>query len=76
MKKPLISVIIPTYHDWQRLRACLNALKLQTLSYDKFEIIVINNDHNDLVPPDINGKNLTVLSQPIKGSYAARKLLI
>ena len=35
---------------------------------------MINNDHNDLVPPDINGKNLTVLSQPIKGSYAARNM--
>lgn len=40
---PNISVIIPTYKPKEYLWECLNSLKNQTLSYDKFEIIIILN---------------------------------
>ena len=41
-KRPLISVIIPTYHDWKRLQLCLDALDQQSFSKDLFYIIYKN----------------------------------
>ena len=41
---PLVTVIIPTYHDWPRLSACLDALKMQSYSASLIEIFVVNND--------------------------------
>lgn len=40
--KPLISVIIPTYKRPPLLRRCLTALTEQTLSKEKYEIIVVD----------------------------------
>ncbi|MBO0950975.1 glycosyltransferase family 2 protein [Fibrella forsythiae] len=39
---PLISVIIPTYHRPELLRKCLDALAMQTLSPEQFEILVVD----------------------------------
>jgi len=72
-KKPFISVIIPTYHDWQRLQLCLNALSNQTYSQDNFEIIVVNNDPKDLQPDELRiPSNCIIISEGKPGSYAAR----
>lgn len=68
-----VSVIIPSYRDWERLQLCLNALDKQTYPKNLFEIIVVNND-----PTDLGGTQLTlpenclVLSEARPGSYAAR----
>lgn len=43
MSVPDISVIIPHYNDLERLDRCLAALTAQTLSSDRFEIIVSDN---------------------------------
>jgi len=37
--KPYVSVIIPTYHDWDRLAICIEALENQTYSEEMFEVI-------------------------------------
>ncbi|WP_114749046.1 glycosyltransferase family 2 protein [Pleomorphovibrio marinus] len=68
-----LSVIIPTFKDWQRLELCLDALNVQVLPRDKFEIIVVNNDPNHL--SSLDGRYLeevTLLQEGKPGSYAAR----
>ena len=69
---PMVSVIIPTYNDWGRLRKCLLALSNQTYPKNKFEIIVINNNPNDTIPHYIKKYNCTILKEVAIGSYAAR----
>ncbi|EKO3884595.1 glycosyltransferase family 2 protein [Vibrio metschnikovii] len=70
---PLISVIIPTYHDWDRLQLCLDALKKQTYPREHFEIIVANNDPKDDIPLGFDvPENCVVLEESKPGSYAAR----
>lgn len=71
-KPPFVSVIIPTYHDWDRLEICIKALKEQTYPKERFEVVIINNDPND-TPPELDPQeNFTLLSEPKPGSYAAR----
>ena len=73
IKKPYISVIIPTYHDWERLQLCINALSIQNYPLEKFEIIVINNDPNDPPPSSLTfPENCILLQERQPGSYAAR----
>lgn len=69
--KPRISVLIPVYRDWDRLKRCLAALSRQTLSASDFEVIVINNDEA-LAPEDIQHPGLHLLHEPRGHSYAAR----
>lgn len=71
-----ISVVIPTYKDWDRLKACLAALEEQTIEKSDFEIIIANNDPLDPAPPydlPVNAKTIMV-QQP--GSYAARNAAV
>jgi len=70
--KPFVSVIIPTYHDWERLKMCLTALRAQTYPQGRFEVIVVNNDHQDPVPEMELPNNFQILSESKPGSYAAR----
>lgn len=68
-----ISVIIPSYHDWQRLQLCLDALDKQIYSKDKFEVIVVNNDPKDVQPKSLRiPKNCKIITEVKPGSYAAR----
>ena len=70
---PFISVIIPTYHDWERLQWCIDALAEQSYPEIKIEILIINNDPNDKVPKSFNlPKNAKILIENKVGSYAAR----
>lgn len=47
---PFVSIIIPTYRDWERLALCISALDKQTYSKDLFEVIIVNNDAQDQAP--------------------------
>jgi len=67
-----VSIIIPTYRDNQALHKCLSALKKQTLSVDKFEVIVINNDPENQLRINSDPLNLTLLNEYKPGSYSAR----
>jgi glycosyltransferase involved in cell wall biosynthesis len=70
---PLISVVIPTFHDWDRLALCLRALSRQSLSQDAFEVIVANNAPDDLPPDTLDvAANTRIIAAPERGSYAAR----
>ncbi|WP_119394251.1 glycosyltransferase [Salinibius halmophilus] len=65
-----VSVIIPTYQDWERLDKCLHALRNQSYPKDSFEIIVVNNDVASTPPNPMPGVKYISEWQP--GSYAAR----
>ncbi|QMU27350.1 glycosyltransferase [Adhaeribacter radiodurans] len=70
---PFISIIIPTYRDWQRLSYCIDALDKQTYPKKSFEVIIVNNDPKDQVPENYYlPENITVVPESISGSYAAR----
>jgi len=70
---PFISVIIPTYHDWERLQLCINALNKQTYPVKHFEIIVVNNAPDDKAPKSlVLPENCFLLDEAKPGSYAAR----
>ncbi len=69
----MISVIIPTYHDWPRLSKCLDALNSQSYAKSNYEILVVNNDPKDQTPNDfIVPDNCKILGEAQPGSYAAR----
>lgn len=69
----MISVIIPTYKDWNRLRLCLNGLSQQTISQDEFEIIVVNNEPKQTVPKNFSiPDNCQIILEELPGSYSAR----
>ena len=73
MQQPFVSIIIPTYNDWNRLKLCLQALQNQTYAQDNFEVIVVNNHPDDTVPADfIIPEGVTILREKKSGSYAAR----
>lgn len=70
---PKISVIIPTFRDWDALKLCLNCLLKQDIDAESFEIIVANNHISADLPDDLNlPKNGRVIWEPKPGSYAAR----
>ena len=69
----MVSVIIPTFRDWDRLQRCIDALREQTLESSKFEIIVVNNDPSDSQPLWFSlPENTVLVSESVRGSYAAR----
>ena len=75
--KPIISVIIPTFEDWDGLRNCLTALARQDLDVSKYEIIVANNNPTESLPENIVwARNTRVVWEPKPGSYAARNTAI
>lgn len=67
------SVIIPTYNDWFRLMQCVTALGDQTLPDDQYEIIVVDNSEDGVMPGDIElPESVQLVHEPQPGSYAAR----
>jgi len=72
-RTPDISVIIPTYHDWERLMHCLNAIRRQSIASTSYEVIIVNNDPEDRVPAGFEMPvNFRFLDEGKPGSYAAR----
>lgn len=69
----LVSIIIPTYNDWERLSFCICALSKQTFPQNMFEVIVINNNVYDTAPSLFNiPNNCKIIAEKVPGSYAAR----
>lgn len=72
---PLISVIIPVYNDQLGLDDCLRALGNQSLSYQHFEVIVIDNaSQPEIELPKIANLNCILATCEKTGSYAARNV--
>ncbi|AYL95260.1 glycosyltransferase [Mucilaginibacter celer] len=73
MSNKFISVIIPTYKDWNRLALCISALNEQSYNQAFFEIIIVNNYTADKVPANyFLPSNCKVITEGKPGSYAAR----
>jgi glycosyltransferase involved in cell wall biosynthesis len=69
----LISVIIPTYRDWDALQYCLQALLDQDLNSDCVEVLVINNDVSSDIPSTLpESRSIRYFTESTPGSYAAR----
>ncbi|WP_445005968.1 glycosyltransferase [Halomonas mongoliensis] len=70
---PLATVILPAYHDWAGLKACLDGLARQHLPAECLELLVVNNAPDDTPPSDwrLPG-NARMLMEANPGSYAAR----
>jgi GT2 family glycosyltransferase len=73
---PFITVIVPTYQDWDRLELCLKALKAQSYPSDQFEVLVVNNHPEDLPDYKVEVGNVRLLEEAKPGSYAARNAAI
>lgn len=73
MEDLFVSVIIPTYRDWDRLRLCIDALSGQSYPKESFEVIIVNNDTGDGVPAGFQlPAGFQIITEEKKGSYAAR----
>jgi GT2 family glycosyltransferase len=73
MNKAFISVIIPTYNDWDCLSLCLEALSKQSYPNELFEIIVINNMPGSKPPENYKlPDNCILIDENKPGSYASR----
>lgn len=72
MSELFVSVIIPTYKDWDRLLICLNALNNQTYPRSRFEVVIVNNDPDEVCPFELPGNNMKIIFEESPGSYAAR----
>jgi len=67
-----ISVIVPVYHDWNRLNICIDALSKQDYPNEKYEVIIVNNDPID-TPPELRlPDNFRLITEKKPGSYSAR----
>lgn len=68
-----VSVIVPVWNDPKRIVKCVEALKNQTMPFEHYEIIVVDNGSTDetySVIQQIEG--ITALQEFGAGSYAAR----
>ena len=74
MSLTMVSVIIPTYRDWDKLELCLDALSKQNFPSENFEIIIVNNDPEDICPYKNISEKVIILNESIRGSYAARNM--
>ncbi|MGC3873537.1 glycosyltransferase family 2 protein [Halomonas sp. GXIMD04776] len=69
----LISIIIPVYKDFERLEKCIKSIDDQGLDKRLFEVVVVNNDVDEDLPPLRKHElSLKVLNCQKEGSYAAR----
>lgn len=73
---PFVSVIVPTFHDWERLELCLAALAAQSYPAASFEIIIANNDPADTGCPAALPAQARIVDVAAPGSYAARNAAV
>ncbi|MBW4459933.1 MAG: glycosyltransferase [Nodosilinea sp. WJT8-NPBG4] len=70
---PFVSVIIPVFNDNHYLGICLSSLASQTYPSEHYEVIVVdNNSDEDVRTVTSRFDFVTLLREPIPGSYIAR----
>jgi|SRR5688500_3918586 len=73
MQRTYVSIIIPTYNDWERLALCVAALAVQSYPRDSFEVIIVNNKPDDNIPEGFTlPDHFRIVAEEKPGSYAAR----
>ena len=69
----LVSVVVPVFNDFDRLRACLQALEAQTWPLAALEVLVVDNGSaGDIRPVVAPYGFVRLLVEPRPGSYSAR----
>jgi len=68
----MISVIIPVYNSEHSIGACLESLKRQTISRDKYEIIVVDDGSTDKTAGVVKSFDVRYIYQRNQGPAAAR----
>jgi GT2 family glycosyltransferase len=69
----LVSVVVPVFNDFDRLRACLQALEAQTWPRAALEVLVVDNGSaGDIRPVVAPFGFVRLLVEPRPGSYSAR----
>ncbi|RZL34368.1 MAG: glycosyltransferase [Pedobacter sp.] len=72
-KKPLFSIIIPTYNSWSTIHACLQSIAIQ--NFKDFEVLILDNLSNDQTPAVVKEFNskflLYFFTQKDEGIYDA-----
>tara|TARA_R110002020_G_scaffold442020_1_gene653188 strand:- start:8275 stop:9147 length:873 start_codon:yes stop_codon:yes gene_type:complete len=70
-----LSVIVPVYRDWGRLKILIDSLDKQTFNSNLFEVIIVNNDPDSPPPTTLKiPENLIIVECAKPGSYAARNI--
>ena len=76
MSPPKISVVVPTHDRFTSVSRLLAALRIQSVSPDDFEVVVVADGCQDGTPAKIRAAHwpfrLNVLEQPSSGASAAR----
>jgi cellulose synthase/poly-beta-1,6-N-acetylglucosamine synthase-like glycosyltransferase len=73
MSNKYVSIIVPTFNDWVRLRLCVSALSAQTYPKEFFNVIIVNNNPDDTMQATfILPENFEIITEPKLGSNAAR----
>jgi GT2 family glycosyltransferase len=71
-----LTIVVPVYRDYRALKGCLRALEEQSLSADRFEVIIVDNGtpSEEFEDPqsDASDLNIRLIKEPKGGSYAAR----
>lgn len=68
-----VSVIVPTFKDWERLNECLICLKRQSYPVHLFEIIIVDNECLEEYPFSLKlPANAIIIGAKERGSYSAR----
>lgn len=70
-----MSVIVPVWNGASDIGRCVEALLRQDYPRDRYEIIVVDNGSSDATSAIVRNFNgVTLLSEPVAGSYRARNL--
>ncbi len=70
---PFISVVVPVYNQERYLQRCAEALLKQTYPWDRFEILMVDNNSTDASPQILRSiDGIRVLHEHTQGDYAAR----
>ena len=69
---PSVSIIIPVYNGGNYIRKCLEVVSKQTITFNKYEIIIVDNGSTDNSIQIAEDYDVKILQELKKGSYAAR----
>lgn len=70
----IASVVIPAYNAASAVSACLKALADQSISRERYEIVVVDDGSQDATRHKVARLGARLLNQPHKGPAAARNL--
>jgi glycosyltransferase involved in cell wall biosynthesis len=72
VSNPLISVIVPVFNQWELVPGLIDCLKMQSLSAERFEVLVVDNGSDSITPAGSDPEFVRRLFCDVPGSYAAR----